>query len=158
MTRFPMLPLLVAALASAGCAAASQSLATGRRLRAEDVRAIVPGRTTKGQLFALLGPPIAIAGAGEVVQAPSVQMRARVGLERAPALEPHHFEGSYPIQGDALLELFADDVAPTPDQRVHLFRAHEEICSRNFCRTVTRHLWVLVDEATGRVVGVRPNP
>lgn len=150
MIRLAFAPILAVALASTGCASPEQ---LARRLRAEDVRAIGPSRTTKAQLLALLGPPIAIAGAGEIVRAPSVQMRA----ETAPArLEPFRFDGSYPVQGDALLELFADDVVLTREHRVYEFRAHEEACSPSACAARARYLWVLVDEATELVVAVRP--
>jgi hypothetical protein len=88
-------------------------------------------------------------------------MRARVG---GALLEPLRFDGSYPIQGDALLELFADGRALGPEHRVYEYRAHEESCTVAFapmffggetCRARTRYLWVLVDEGSERVVAAR---
>jgi hypothetical protein len=150
MTRSALVAMLVCACASTGCR--PPPFRTGRALRSEDVRAVVPDRTTKAQLFAVLGPPNAIAGAGEVVRAASVKMLAHVGGDE---LEPHRFDGSYPVQGDALLELFADDIALGPDHRVYEFRAHEEQCTGSRSVARSRYVWVLVDETTERVVAVR---
>ena len=138
-------------LAAMGCVVPMLGTRSGRPI---DPRPIVPGRTTKDELFASAGPPLAIASPGEYVT-----------LSRLPL---KHIElrwdewadlgtASYVQQGDAWFEPFAARRPLHAGHRVYYWSGTTErgayvwlvlfgIDVRGFRE---HEVWVLVDEETG---------
>jgi hypothetical protein len=130
---------------------------TGPALEAEEVARVRPGRTTKRELFALLGPPMAIAGPGEVVAVESpVAMFGSGGMCQLGV------GGVYRITSDAWLEPFAARRPLRDDHRVYYWyswRASGWSWYLLFgiygsCDNSVREAWVLIDETTGTVEDV----
>ncbi len=149
--RAPCAAAAVLILLAAGCILPVGGKRTGRPL-GERSR-IVPGTTTKADLFAAFGAPMAIVGADEYVE--------------VPAETVHHYDdigrkgkwfggGSWVQQGDAWLELFAARSALRDAHRVYYWYTTSDgglfvflLVGVETRSASTGELWVLVDEATG---------
>lgn len=158
MTR-RLASMAAALMLIAGCVLPVKGVRSGRELP----RGIVPGAVTKASLIASLGPPMAIAAAGEYVD--------------VPAANVYHWDdsgggtrwfggGSYVQQADAWLELFAARRVLSENHRVYYWYSSAASGARVWVplplfvvlsTSVVRRsqsfaeLWVLVDEETGRV-------
>ena len=147
----------LALLGLSGCPIPAAWHRTGPALEAEEVARVQPGRTTKRELFALLGPPMAIAGPGEVVAVESPLAMSGSGdmcqLGRG---------GVYRITSDAWLEPFAARGPLRDDHRVYYWYSwrasgwtwYLAFGMYSSCDNSLREIWVLIDETTGTVEDV----
>lgn len=143
--------LLCLLLTEAGC---TIPMTTGPALTRERVSSVIPGKTTKKELFELLGAPVAIAVRNETLAVPSPSVWA-VGLNNRL-----HTRGYNQIQSDPFFELFAVRHQFTEYHRVYYYY-HSTSMKWFFPlfpvfieqgTTWTDQLWILVDEKTGLVV------
>jgi hypothetical protein len=149
---------LLVALASA-CTTASYGGRTGRPIGRDAAAKIAPGMT-KAELFERLGAPLAIVGRGETAEVAAITV-ARPAPPRTSEFVVQG-GGTWPLQGDAVLALFADRHALTADHRVYYY-VHADDTGYVYIwllfvdetyKTRSEELWVLVDEASERVVDV----
>ena len=140
-----------------GCAHLPAGGRTGRPLDADRAAALERGTTTKAELFERLGAPMAIVGRGEYAEV----VAAAVARPIPPGTWfVRQGGGTWPLQGDAALALFADRHALGDDHRVYYWSFTEDsglgvlwvVFVTETYRTRSAELWVLVDEATERVV------
>jgi hypothetical protein len=111
---------------------------------------IQPGKTTKQELFALLGAPMAIAVQGEMTA---------VLLPSAVVSRPPHSREYYEIQADPFFELFSTRHTLTVYHQVYCYYNAWNITMTFFGvvayyetgNTTIDRLWVLVNEKTGIV-------
>jgi hypothetical protein len=147
----------LALLALSGCPYPAVPHRTGPALEAAEVARVQPGRTTKRELFALLGPPMAIAATGEVVAVESPVAMVGDGGLCQPRLG-----GVYRITSDAWLEPFAARRPLRDDHRVYYWYSWRAggwswyllLGLYASCDNGLRELWVLIDETTGTVEDV----
>lgn len=146
----------LALLLSSGCAFPAVSHRTGRALEQGTIASVQPGRTTKRDLIALLGPPMAIASPDEVVAIESpIGMVVDGGMCR---LVPG---GVYRISAEPWFERFTAH-PPRPEvERVYYWYSWEASGWDWFllglyasCHNAVREVWVLVDEDAGTVEDV----
>lgn len=127
----------------------SLSLKTGRPLPEVRVREIVPGTTTKAELFERLGPPTAVMARGEVA------------VVAAPATwaAPLRNGSISAFDSGTVYELFGAGGAADDSNRIYYFR---HVISRKMTYfmifavhesgdTRSDRLWALVNERTGIV-------
>jgi hypothetical protein len=141
-------------VAATGCVLPLGGRRSGRAFDAGGVGRIVPGTTTKAELFASFGAPMAVAGAGENVEVPAATVHH---ADEVGANGKWFGGGSWVQQGDAWLELFADRKALRDAHRVYYWSTTSDgglvviavLVAIQRRSTSTRELWVLVDEATG---------
>ncbi len=156
--RFPRsLGAALALLVSAGCVFPAVSHRTGRALEPEAIAAVQPGRTTKRDLFALLGPPMAIASPDEVVAIESpAGMIGEGGMCR---LVPG---GVYRVSAEAWFERFPAHPPRPGVERVYYWYSWESSGWNWYlllglyasCHNAVREVWVLLDEDAGTVEDV----
>jgi hypothetical protein len=141
-------------LAGPGCILpALGTRASGRSVSRHDAVTLSAGKTTKAALFDRLGPPMAIAAAGERVQVPAAN------VHHVDEMRPRTVwfgGGDWTQQGDAWLEPFAARRDLRDTHRVYYWHATEEGGITVFLLvgvaarwTSASELWVLVDEETG---------
>lgn len=144
----PVVAAALAALGLGGCIP-SVTLRTGHPIVDNQVKAIVPGITTKTELFERFGAPAGIAARGEIVTIAFPATR--------PA--PYPGETSCPVDADTFFELFPGAREPDEYRRVYYFR-HVVNRKMNFFMLLALYgrgstnadrLWALVNEKTGIV-------
>lgn len=144
----------LAPLLASGCILpALDKRATGLSLSEGDGDRITRGHLGKAELFDRLGPPMAIAAAGEVLEVPAANVHR---VDEMRSFSTWTGGGSWTQQGDAWLEVFAARRPLRGTHRVYYWYATSEggfslfllfYLSRRHDQV--RELWVLVDEATG---------
>ncbi len=144
----------VALVAMAACVIPSVSHRTGPALDPEEVAGVRPGRTTKRELFAALGPPFAIAARGEVVA-----VESPVAMVGDGGMCQQRMGGAYRVDADAWFEPFAARRALRDDHRVYYWYSWRAsgwnwyllLALVASCGNSVREVWALVDESTGTV-------
>lgn len=136
-----------------GCPFPSPDSRFGEPIISANVTAIVPGKTTKRELFERFGAPIAVASRNEklTVLGPPIFYG---GKFRFPL-------GDYNIQSDAFFELFSDDHILTEYHRVYYYQYYLYRQRGYFWlwglhetgKTISDNLWVLVNEKSGLIEG-----
>jgi hypothetical protein len=125
---------------------------TGNEVPEQQVKTIQPGKTTKQELFALFGAPMAIAAQGEetAILAPT-ELR---GVGKVPESRKY-----YEIPADTMFELFSARHTLTEYDRVYYYYYATSwmlevlfplVVSKSGETTIDR-LWVLMNERTGIV-------
>lgn len=168
MTPTPRVWMPLAALLVVWSGCAYTTMATSQPIPFEAVQGALRLRLAKAELFAIAGPPTAVAGRGESVAVPA--LRARVCSMLTNCDPTFTSGGSHPIQGDALMEVFADRVTLRPEHRVYYYRHAEErlrvipvpLLLVNFfhrsVETEVEELFVLIDELTEQVEAIVHRP
>ncbi len=138
----------VAAVFTAGCVPAIP-LRTGVYLKDSEVAQIAPRRTTKKELFELLGAPMAIVANGETASIPSPTVWRGGGIQHG---------GYQEIQADAVFELFSQHALTEYHRVYYYFYAVSQhtaiilvLAVLESSDTDIDKLWVLVNERTGVV-------
>jgi len=144
----------LALLSATACVFPAVPHRTGHALDAETVSGVRPGRTTKRELFALLGPPWAIAAPGEVVA-----IESPVAMAGDGAMCQVRPGGIYRISTEAWFEPFVARRPIRDDHRVYYWYSWSAggwnwyllLALYASCGNGVREVWALVDEATGTV-------
>lgn len=136
------------ALSLGGCLP-SFALKTGSPVVEEQVRGIVPGTTTKGELFDRFGSPTAIVGRDEVA----------VVVTPATYAAPYRRESTYAFDAGTFYELFGAAGATDEYRRIYFYRHVVSgkmtyfmlLAMYEHGDTKSDRVWVLIDEKTGVV-------
>ncbi len=138
---------VIIVIAAAVLALLAGCVSTGRPLREEQVKSLVPGKSTKSDLMDLFGAPAALAARNVTLSLPH------------PAIMGAPFANRFSnrIDPETFFVLF-----PPADEYRRIYYYYHAVSGKHPVwylvyfgergKTVTDRLWVLVDERTGTVV------
>ncbi len=139
-------------LYASGCAPIVP-LTTGEPLRKDKLETIIPGKTTKQDLFERFGPPTAIARRHEIIAIP-----ASTNHKAGSATSFKGIPIEYRLQSDTFFELFAGRELGEYHRIYYYEYVKSSLTGYIFViayyesgETETDRLWLLVNEKTGIV-------
>jgi len=110
----------------------------------DQIKMILPGKTTKQEILLWFGPPLAIARKGKVMKIPSPDVQKA---------------SSYELDSDTFLELFSGKHEVTENHIVYYYTYSETkgtgtvilFAGTESSRLIVNKLWILINRETGIV-------
>jgi len=134
-----------------GLSGCSSHVSTGTSVTPAKISKIVPGKTTKKELFDLMGPPMAIA-----IQGRPLYLLQPFMFD--PGVWGTDIDYSLKLQSEPFFELFSSDINISNEDRVYYYYHGESNYDEEILYAKNSlemdHLWVLVNEETELVEGI----